>query len=173
MNANGTTPAWIKAITEFKERLAEPILWYPYPALIAFALVTILSGHLLTYLNPRLGTSVEVIPLEAPRLILGDIWLGIKLNGDVLEIMTTDRHIFRWKNKSLERKDMSALIDYLKEKTRHQAHRAGLKMKAMESEIRAIIAIDKNVSYAHLNPVLYALAEAKISKYGFESRIIN
>lgn len=173
MTPHGTTPAWIKAITDFKERLTAPLFWYPYPALIAFSLVTILNGQLLTYLNPRLGTSVEVIPLKAQRLILGDIWLGIKLNGEVLEIVTTDRRMFKWKNKSLERSDMRELINYLKQKTRQQAQSAGLKMKAMESDIRAIIAIDKNVSYAHLSPVLYALAEAKISKYGFESRIIN
>ena len=173
MSQTVPTPAWVKAIVDFKERLSEPVYWYPYPALIGFALVTILSGHLLTYLNPRLGTSIEVIPLEAPRFNTGEIWLGIKLVGDNLLITTSDRQVFKWKNKILEKSDMKDLISYLHNRTRLQAHSSGLKMRTLESDITAVIALDKNVSYAHLSPILYALAEAKISKYGFESRIIH
>jgi hypothetical protein len=46
----------------------------------------------------------------------------------------------------------------------------------MESNLTrttAVLAVDQKLKFNHLRPVIYALAEARISKYGFETRMIT
>jgi hypothetical protein len=36
-----------------------------------------------------------------------------------------------------------------------------------------VLAVDQKLKYIHLRPVIYALAEARIAKYGFETRMLK
>ena len=88
---NAQDRPWYIAVTKLRERLEEPIQWYPFPAMIGFMLVMILGGHLLTDLNPRLGARVDVIPLETDRQQDGSIWLGVYEQNNRVVIVTADR----------------------------------------------------------------------------------
>ncbi|MDQ3234943.1 MAG: hypothetical protein M3Q07_24310, partial [Pseudobdellovibrionaceae bacterium] len=93
---HGRNQSWVEALLGLKERLQEPILWFPFPALIAFGLVIILRGHLLTGLNPRLGARVDVIQYDAKNLPDGGIWLGVFQDGKQVLVVTSDRRRFTW-----------------------------------------------------------------------------
>ena len=173
MNQLQRHQTWVEAILALKERLQEPILWFPFPALIAFGLVIILRGHLLTGLNPRLGARVDVIQYSAPNLPDGGIWLGIYQEGNQVQVVTSDRRRFNWPIESQDLEDIKPLIIYLKERVRKEAYSTAIKLESNITRTTTVLAVDQKLKYSHLRPVIYALAEARIAKYGFETRIIN
>ncbi|NRA65722.1 MAG: hypothetical protein HRU19_14630 [Pseudobacteriovorax sp.] len=164
---------WQTCLFRIKDRLEIPIQWYPFPAMIGFMLVMILGGHLLTDLNPRLGARVQVIPLESDRLPDGGIWLGVYEKDEEIHVITSDRKKFSWAQNSVDIENFEPLIRYLKLKTLEEAESTVIKMKSSAITSRAVIAVDQHLKYVHLRPILYSLAKANISRYGFETRIIN
>ncbi len=170
---NADERPWVQGVLRLKERLAEAVQWYPFPAMIGFTLVMILGGHLLTDLNPRLGARVDVIPFEAPKHQDGGIWLGIYESNQQLNVVTSDRRRFSWSLQDNQIAATSELRDYLIQRTQKEVHATALKMQTNMTQTTAVIAVDQTLKYAHLQPIIYALAEAGISQYGFETRIIK
>lgn len=165
--------SWVEALLGLKERLQEPILWFPFPALIAFGLVIILRGHLLTGLNPRLGARVDVIQYDAKNLPDGGIWLGIFQDGKQVLVVTSDRRRFSWPIDSQDLKDIAPLVSYLKNQVKKESYSTAIKLESNLTRTTAVLAVDQKLKYIHLRPVIYALAEARIAKYGFETRILK
>ncbi len=163
----------MQAINALKERLHEPILWFPFPALIAFGLVIILRGHLLTGLNPRLGARVDVVQYKAPLLQDGGIWLGVYQEADQVVVVTSDRQRFKWSLTSQDMRELKPLVRYLESRVRKEAYSTAIKMESNLTRTTAVLAVDQKLKFNHLRPVIYALAEARISKYGFETRMIT
>lgn len=162
-----------RAIFNLKERLNETIWWFPFPALIAFGLVIVLGGHLLTDLNPRLGSKTDVLQLSSAPLADGSIWLGISLEGDTIVIVTSDRKRFRWPATNTKMSDLEELRSYLKEKTQAETYRSVRMLDTSSVRSKVVLAVDQKTKYFHIRPIIYALAEANISKYGFETRIVK
>lgn len=170
---NNTNQSWVEAILGLKERLQDPILWFPFPALIAFGLVIILRGHLLTGLNPRLGARVDVIQYPAKNLPDGGIWLGVFQDGKKVLVVTSDRHRFSWPIDSQNLKDTEPLIKYLQNRVKKEAYSTAIKLESNITRTTAVLAVDQKLKYIHLRPIIYALAEARIAKYGFETRMLK
>lgn len=164
---------WIDAVNSLKERLHEPILWFPFPALIAFGLVIVLRGHLITGLNPRLGARVDVLQYQAKEIQDGGIWLGVYPENDRIVVVSSDRRKFSWPIASQDMNKLQPLIDYLKERVRKEAYSTATKLESNLVRTTAVLAVDQKLKYVHLRPMIYALAEAKIAKYGFETRVIK
>lgn len=167
------TRKWVDTINAVKERLNEPILWFPFPALIAFGLVIILRGHLLTGLNPRLGARVDVLQFKATQLQDGGIWFGIYPEGEKIVVVSSDRRRFSWSIHSQDMKELAPLIAYLKSRVQKEAYSTAFKMESNLTRTTAVLAVDQKLKYIHLRPMIYALAEAKIARYGFETRMIK
>ncbi len=165
--------SWVEALLGLKERLQEPVLWFPFPALIAFGLVIILRGHLLTGLNPRLGARVDVIQYDAKNLPDGGIWLGVFQDGKDVIVVTSDRRRFRWPIDSKDMKDIDPLVTYLQNRVKKEAYSTAIKLESNLTRTTAVLAVDQKLKYIHLRPVIYALAEARIAKYGFETRVLK
>ena len=68
---------------------------------------------------------------------------------------------------------MKHLVKYLKTRVHKEILATGMSMEANLIRIKAVLAVDETLSYAHIRPVIYALGEARISKYGFETRLLN
>lgn len=164
---------WVEALLSLKERLQEPIFWFPFPALLAFGLVIILRGHLLTGLNPRLGARVDVIQYDAKTLQDGGIWLGIFQDGKEVLVVTSDRRRFSWPIDSQSLKDVGPLVAYLKSRVRKESYSTAIKLESNLTRTTAVLAVDQKLKYVHLRPIIYALAQARIAKYGFETRILT
>lgn len=165
--------SWVQALMGLKERLQEPVLWFPFPALIAFGLVIILRGHLLTGLNPRLGARVDVIQYDAKNLPDGGIWLGVFQDGKQVLVVTSDRRRFSWPIDSQNMKDIEPLVTYLQNRVKKEAYSTAIKLESNLTRTTAVLAVDQKLKYIHLRPVIYALAEARIAKYGFETRVLK
>jgi hypothetical protein len=173
MKGQGRNQSWVEALMGLKERLQEPVLWFPFPALIAFGLVIILRGHLLTGLNPRLGARVDVIQYDAKNLPDGGIWLGVFQDGKNVLVVTSDRRRFSWSIDSQNMKDVEPLVTYLHGRVKKEAYSTAIKLESNLTRTTAVLAVDQKLKYIHLRPVIYALAEARIAKYGFETRVLK
>lgn len=168
-----TMKRWEETILRYQERLRLPYYWYPYPALISVALVYILSGHILPGINPRLGSMANVLSFKAKRQNEGSIWIGAYPDKGQIVIQTGDRHNFRWPLNTRSEKDISAFILYLKERVKKESVATGLSLQTSLTKISAVLAIDQRLNYGQIQPIITALAQAKISRYGFETQTIK
>lgn len=156
-----------------RERLHEPILWWPFPALIGFGLVIVLRGHLLTGFNHRLGSRADVIQMKAEAQPSSGIWMGIHQENDRIVVVTDDRRRFTWPLASQSLKDMAPLVKYLEEKVRREAYASAMTMETVQGRTKAVLAVDQKLKYIHIRPVVYALAQARIPSYGFETKMVH
>ena len=160
---------WELALTNLQERLRQPGLWYPYPAMISFALIVILTGHLLPGLNPRLGSRAEIIEFYGKSERAGAIWLGVLMAKDRIYVRTAERSTFSWSAKSDRMKDLQAFTRYLKDRAKKEALSSGLSLEGHLTRTTVVLAVDQRLKYVHIRPIIMALAEAGISHYAFET----
>lgn len=164
---------WIQVIDRMRERMNEPIFWWPFPALIGFGLVIILRGHLLSGLNHRLGSRADVIQMKSEMQPATGIWLSIHQEMDRIVVVTDDRRRFTWPLKSASLKDLDPLVTYLREKVRREAYASAMAMETVQGRTKAILAVDQKLKYIHIRPLVYALAQARIPSYGFETKMVR
>ena len=79
-----TLEIWNERVRGMRERLSEPLIWFPFPALIAFGLVvglgaTLMLGRfvesLLYHTNPRDPLTLIVITLTLTVVAFAACWL--------------------------------------------------------------------------------------------------
>lgn len=162
---------WNNQVQGMRERLSEPLLWFPFPALIAFGLVIVLRGQLFSSFNHRLGTEANVMEMQAEPLRSPGIWLSITQLGNDILIITDDHKRFTVPLAAPNVEALTPLVRYLDERVRQLAFKSTLDLNLDQDRIRAVLAIDQKLRYIHVRPILYALAEAKISSYGFETKL--
>ena len=170
MKAPRKAQAWEEILLSYQERFRAPYYWYPYPALISVLLVFILSGHILPGLNPRLGSIANIIELKAKKEKEGSIWIGLFPYKDRVIIKTSDNKTFSFSQNIASKEEIKDFIVYLKDRVRKESVATGLSLKSSLTKTSAVLAIDRNLNYHHIRPLLTALAEAKIAKYGFETQ---
>lgn len=151
----------------------EDTTWYPVPALLAFGLVLLLSGHLMPSLNPRLGNQSEVTSSSHETDKEGAIWISIYPKNESIHIETSDRFSFKYSSDLEEPKEMEDFISYLKKKTLQTALSSSLSLKAYKINHKVTISVDKNMTYGKFRPILYAMAKADISNYVFETKLVK
>lgn len=164
---------WFAMAQRARERLIEPLLWFPFPALIGFGLIIILRGQLLTGFNHRLGTKADVVHFAADPLTSSGIWISIYQNQDRLVLVTDDHNRFEWPLGARDMKALQPFISYLNKRAHEAAFKQTLSLEAEKNRTRAVLAVDQKLKYIHIRPILFALTEAKISNYGFETRIVH
>lgn len=164
---------WHEQVKNMRERLSEPLLWFPFPALIAFGLVIVLRGQLFAGFNHRLGTEANVVEMPAEPLRSPGIWLSITQRDNDILIITDDHKSFRVPLAAPNVEALQPLVHYLDQRVRDIAFKSTLDLKVDQDRIRAVLAVDQKLRYIHVRPILYALAEAKISNYGFETKLVS
>lgn len=161
---------WAISAANIKDRLQEPIWWFPYPALISFGLVLTLTAHVVSGTNPRMGNPADIISFPAPARKDSAIWLSATPIDDKIVVTTSDRRIFRWSQKLQNVSEVEPLVRYLKERVAAEITSAALMGRAFTTQTSAVIASDQRLKYLHIRPLLYALAEAGIAQYAFETQ---
>lgn len=158
-----------QAAERARERLSERTSWFPFPALLVFLLALILTGHLLPGLNPRIGSRIDVLQFAAPSQKEGSLWLGVFPEGDSLVVITGDRKRFSWPEKSGAGPELEKLRSYLRGRAEREIIASGLRQEADATRLRVVLAVDQNLDYRHLRSIIGALADARFTRYGFET----
>lgn len=167
------TRYWEWRINALKERLRVPLQWYPVPMLLAFGLVLLLGTKTLPGLNPRIGQPAHILAFDAPVQKDGAIWFSLSVDDDMIVATTGDRQVFHWPLERPSPSELSGFRKFLKGRVQDITYTSGLSGRASSIEASAVIAADEHLNYAHIQPVLYALAEAGISHYAFETRVLK
>lgn len=164
---------WRSAVTRMRERLCKNNDWYPIPSLLSVGLVLLLCGQIIPDLNPRLGSFANIIQYPSERENEGAIWIGIFPEKDKIVVTTADKKRFSWPLALNSKEDILPFEIYLRGRVKKEIHKAALSLQTNLTKISAVLAVDQRLKYYHLRPIIYALAQAKITHYGFETRMIT
>lgn len=167
------SPIVYRAMMDAKARLRHASSWFPIPALIAFFLVMLLTTHIAVSTNPRTGQPASALPLNAEPTEDSAIWFSMVIEADELVVSDNYRKVFRWKKDVTSLEDLRPFITHLKQRAATEIKAAALSNKIGTTQKKVLIAVDQSLKYSHFRPVLYALAEAGISDYGFETVSLN
>ena len=162
---------WQIAVINKISRLKQGHSWTLVPAFISLSFVTILIGHLLPSVNPRLGNMAKTIPFSATVQQDGSMWISIFPLKEDIVVITSDRKKFIWPKQKAPQEALLPFQEYLKEKVQHESLATGLSMQANLTRTSVVLAVDQRLKYAHILPIIYALARAGISRYGFETNL--
>lgn len=152
-----------------KARLREPLWWYPFPAVIAFGLITVLIAHVALSTSIRMGHPATLLSFPSEARPDGAIWFSVTPMGNDIVVASASRRVFRWPQNARTTEPAAAFIDWLKLRSQQAVEAAALLNRASAVQATAVIAADQTLKYVHLRPILYALAEAGITHYGFET----
>lgn len=156
-----------------KERLHEGIFWFPLPALISFVFVINFIARITFDINPRLGNAAEVLEFDGKIVDDNGIWISISPLNDTLKISTFDKKTFIIPMEVESEENIAEFANYLRKKVIEIGLNAGLKNRLRQGESKVIISADKHLKYAHIKPIIHALALAQISNYAFETKVMN
>lgn len=162
--------AWVARCEQVKNRLREPIWWFPYPLLISFGLVTLLTSHSLFGTNPRVGNPADIIVFPGETQKDSALWMSVTPIGEDVVVTTGNRVIFRWRQDIKDLKPLEPFIVHLKQQVAEEIETAVITQEARVSQATAVIAADQSLKYLHIRPIIHALAEAGISRYAFETK---
>ena len=160
------------SVSDAKERLKDRLrtsvaIYAPLTAMISATICLVLSGHLLPAVNPRLGNPAEVMELSSDGKP-GDIFLSISADGAQLVAFDSNRRNARWPIGARTLTELKPFSELLQRNVRDGLLTSSLSNRLVASQTRVILSVDQHLRYFHIKPVLYALAEARISSYTFE-----
>lgn len=164
-----STKSWVPYYIDARERLKVHLNWYPYLTIIAFGLVTILSGHILLTASVRMGHPANLLPFPADSQENGAIWFSVTPIESEIVVATASREVFRWKQNSRSIEDARDFIAWLKQRVRQEIESTALLNQVNSVRSSVVIAADQTLRFAHIRPIIYALAEAGINRYAFET----
>ncbi|MEZ4744125.1 MAG: hypothetical protein R3B45_17030 [Bdellovibrionota bacterium] len=152
------------------DRLTSHPSWFPYPAFIGFGLAIMLIGDVFFGLNPRVGNPAEAMYFNAKELQEGGIWISTLVKDNNIIVTTEDHKVFNIPLGSRDSNSIEDLTNYFKDQTLDRFLSVGLAKKTSLIESMVIISADQRLQYGHIKPVLLAIANAGISRYGFETK---
>jgi hypothetical protein len=164
---------WDELIEAKKQRLRAGGGWFPYPLLLSFVLVILFTSHAVFGTAPRLGNPANLLTFQGEPFKMGTIWFSVTPIDDEIVVTTEDRKVFRWSQHVRKLDEIKPFTDYLVAKSREAVLSSTLAKDGLKRSTKAVIAADQRLKYLHFRPILYALAAAKITKYGFETRTPN
>lgn len=163
------SPNVYNAMMAAKQRLRHSYSWYPFPCLISFFLVLLLTAHVVLSTNPRAGHGAAVLPLAAEESEDSVIWLSVTAENGTITVADNERRVFTWSEDVQTIESLDAFVAHLKKRAAEEIKSAALSKRIYQSQKRVVLAVDQKLKYRHFRPILYALAEAGFSNYGFET----
>lgn len=170
---SNTTRIDIETIRKQKDRMKDNIIWFPAPALISFALVLLLIGHLLVNINPRLGNSAEILSFPSKPQKEGSIWISIFEKDSEITVVTYDRKVFNWPADTQTLEPLEDFRQYLHQTTNELSAQAAISKFISRTQTQIVMAVDQKLRYFHIRPLIHILADVGIDSYAFETQIID
>ena len=160
---------WEEVVIAAKERLVEYDMWFPYPCIISYFLATLLIGHVVLGMNPRLGSPASIIPFSADPSYEGAIWLSISLQKQNVVVTTSDRKVFKWPRQEHQHASMQLLVDHLALQIENTILSTALAKSIPTIQSMVVLSIDQQVTMQQVQPILTMLAQVGVSDYAFET----
>lgn len=161
------------ALARQKDRLSEE---HPFKAallIVPFLAVTVLT--IFTSLETATKLYGVAQPLEHPSAPSADqdVWLSVAAKDERIVVTTVTGDMFSWPIGGPSSKDLDGLNTYLKTRAEDLVKASVLRGQIHDKQNSVGLAVDQRLTYHHVRPIIYALADAGFSKYGFETRIVR
>jgi len=156
-----------------KERLTEIDSVSGFVLLIPFLAVIVLSLFTSLETNTRLHAVGKPMEHATTEVADHELWLSVAAKGGKIIVTTSDSNVFEWSEGGPTQREALALTDYLKSRVKDLIIGTVRTGQVSQESLTASVAVDQSLTYQHIRPLLYALADAGISRYGFETRIVK
>ena len=160
-----------RVFRDVKSRLKESTFSTVAYIFIPFFLVTILALFVGFETSDRFKSPIEPFEYEAAESRDHRLWMSVGLSNDLIIIKTSSGKIFKWPAIGPSDGDYESFENHLKTWTKSHLQSTILAGQLLPSTNTAAIAVDQRLTAHHIRPVIYALAAAGVSKYGFETKL--
>jgi hypothetical protein len=158
--------------TLFKKEFVTDTPPSPYFAVFSFVLATFFLGTTISLTDYRYALKTHEMELDTTARVseYEPLWFAVSLDSaQNIRIINQDRSVFilplHLDNLAL----LQGFENYLHGKVKKIIQKAAIHGEM--PQIRAVLAVDESLRYSHLKPILYALSQAHIDNYGFETRL--
>lgn len=163
----------LPAFARLKDRLTDDRSFKIYTLLIPFMAVAILTIYISFETSTRLYGVAQPIEQNSQPMSGFGVWLSIGAREGKIVVTTINGQSFSWPLSGPSKKEIELLGNFLKETARRVVEQSVMKGQIKAQDTVVALSVDQRLNFHHIRPVLYALADAGFTKYGFETRIIR
>ncbi len=161
------------ALFRQKERLEEDRSFGISALFIPFMAVAVLTIYTGFETATRLYGVAQPLEHNSEPSNNYDLWLSIGPQQDKLVISSINGETFSWPLAGPSKDQVLPFNEFLKKTARHLVEGTVLKGQITADDSLVALSVDQRLTFHHIRPVIYALAAAGFSKYGFETRIVR
>ena len=143
------------------------VIFIPFMAVAVISLFVAFEG------TPRIKSTSTPFEYPADPVKEHSIWLSIGMQDRSIAIRTSDNRFFSWSAEGPSASELKNFQNYLRERASQHLQDTVRRGKVNAQTNEAALAVDQGLTFHHVRPVIYALASAGFSKYGFETRLIK
>lgn len=163
----------IPAFARQKDRLDEDRSFKIFTLLIPFMAVAVLTIYTSFETATRLYGVAQPLEHNSPTSDHYGVWLSVGLRDGGIVITTINGNAFSWPLSGPSNDQLDHLRDFLRESGRTVVEKSVLKGQMTASDSLVALSVDQRLNFHHIRPVLYALADAGFTRYGFETRVLR
>lgn len=141
------------------------ILFLPF---FSITLLTFLVGF---ESSVRPTSRIEPFVHQSAPSVDHALWMSIGIHESTISVHTATGDVFRWPAEGPSEKDYAAFEKHIISWSKRHLQGVVRSGQITPETNVAAIAIDQKLTYHHVRPVIYALAAAGVSKYGFETKL--
>lgn len=141
------------------------LLFIPF---FSITLLTLLVGF---ESSVRTRNSIEPFVHESSPAPDHALWMSVGIEEQTIIINTASGETFRWPAEGPAQKEYEAFENHIVSWSKRHLQNVVRSGQITDETNLVAISFDQKLTYHHVRPVIYALAAAGISKYGFETRL--
>lgn len=141
--------------------------------LLPFLAASLLSLYVGFETSARFRAGIEPFFYQASKSNDHKLWMSVGLNDGRIVVKTSAKGIFSWSAAGPNDDEYRAFERHMQQWAKE--HFQGVIVEGQlrpESNVAAI-SIDQRLTFHHVRPIIYALAASGISRYGFETKLID
>ncbi|MCX6125743.1 MAG: hypothetical protein NTV34_13505 [Proteobacteria bacterium] len=162
----------LASFTRQKARLAMPYTATPAILLIPVGFMCLLLIFVSVETNPRLFSTAKPVQLVLEEFVGGRLWYSVAPYEQGIRIISDSGKFFDLQGE-INAAALTEFSSHLKLRMQKILADVAVANRMDKSTSFVILSVDERLTYSHLRPVIYALADAGVTRYAFESRILK
>lgn len=166
------SPKMASAFARVQSRLAMPFTATPAFLFIPVGFAALLLIYTALETNPRLLSTAKPIALAGNEADEAPLWYSVAPDKDGIVVTSNTGEAFQIQNEHQDA-GIKKLGAHLKDRGSDSMLDVALSNRMDQRNAFVVLSVDERLTYFHVRPVIYALASAGITRYGFEGRILK
>ena len=143
------------------------------PLFIPFLAVVVLSLFTSLELNRKLFSNARPVEGAGTLAEEKEVWLSVGIRNNMVVVATPEGESFSWPISGPNKGELALLESYLSQRARKLVADSVRRGLLDRHQNVAALSVDQSLTYQHVRPIIYALAGAGFSRYGFETRLFR